>query len=76
MINFFKGTGSASYSETRSLGKFQEWLSKETKARKGQVRATNLCYYWGCGGELRIDWPRDGQEQVGNWILLLSFFLN
>ena len=36
MVNFFKGTGSASYSETHSLGKFQAWLSKETKARKGQ----------------------------------------
>lgn len=28
-----------------SLGKFQGWLSKETKARKGQVSAGNVCFH-------------------------------
>lgn len=32
-------------SETHSLGKFQGWLSKETKARKGQVSATTVCFH-------------------------------
>lgn len=73
MVNFFKGTGSPSYSETHSLGKFQEWFSRETKSRKGPTsEGYQFVLSLGLLGGVE-DWPWDGQDQVGNWYCLFFF---
>lgn len=56
-----------------SVGKLQGWLSRGTKAREGEVRADSVHFHWGRGGRVEA-WPLDGQDQVGNQILLSFVF--
>lgn len=80
MVNSFRGIGSASDSETHILGKLQAWLSKETKARKRQVRAISACFPRGCSGRVEAlpwaGWSGSGRKLdsfVIRFLLFTSF---